>query len=73
LRSRKDAGRKTGCENRSTPRELILMQYCIGELLEVTREMDMKRGFDHGRQDECIKFLKELDDVISAVSGGSPE
>ena len=51
-----------------TPRELLLMTYCIDELLYITNEMDLKRGFGLNKQEECNRLLSDLDESISILN-----
>ena len=49
-----------------TPRELLLMTYCVDELLCITKEMNLMRGFDLGKQTECDRLASDLNKVIDA-------
>lgn len=52
-----------------TPREIFLMEYCINELISITQEMDIKRGFDMNKQGECIRISAQLYHISRLLKG----
>ena len=52
-----------------TPKELHLLRYSIRELLEITADLDIKRGFSLNMQSDCQEILSNLDDICEGLKG----
>ena len=52
-----------------THRELTLIQYGVQELLSVTKEYDLTRGFDQNAQSECRQINLELINLVEQAKG----
>jgi len=52
-----------------TPREVYLISYCIDELLNITDELDLKRGFDDGKQKDCERLSLEMVKLLTTIKG----
>ena len=58
-----------GIETNISPREFYLLKYCVSELLTISDELDLKRGFDLGTQEECKQLLNDLENIADNLSG----